>query len=443
MSNGSVATRYRPRTVDDISEFMAGSSAFIARGLGRAYGDAAQCAGGAVIDCTELKEILSFDVTTGIIRVQAGCSLDELSRYSVIRGWFVPVTPGSAYVTIGGAIAADVHGKNHHREGSIARYVEEIFLISPDGPHTLSAQQDPELFWATLGGMGLTGVVAEVAIRLLPIETASISVDTDRTKNLDDCMALLALDDERYRYSVAWVDARARGRHLGRSVITCGDHAKVEDLEGPQRHAPLAYSPTQRIAVPMTPPVSMVNNLTLPLFNALWFHKAPKHRVGEIQSLNSYFYPLDMLGGWNRLYGPQGFTQYQFVVPFGQEDVVRYAIERLQAARCPSTLVVLKRFGDGDLAPLSFPMPGWTLALDIPLGSPDLGEALDDLDRHVAQAGGRIYLAKDGRVQPELIPTMYPRLNEFIEQCRRVDPNGMIASDLSRRIGLTMPAKAL
>jgi len=436
-SNGTGARHLRPLNMREVDALVEESSMCIARGLGRAYGDAAQCAGGTVIDCTGLSEILAFDVTHGVIRVEAGCSLDQLSRYSVSRGWFVPVTPGTAFVTIGGAVAADVHGKNHHREGSIARYVEEICIATPEGPRIISPNQEPELFWATCGGMGLTGVITEVSLRLVPIATSSISVDTDRAQDLEACMEMLASGDERYRYSVAWIDARKSGRGLGRAIVTRGDHADVDDLVGTQRNIPLAYNHVQRLSVPFTPPVSVVNALTLPAFNSLWYHKAPKHRVNEIQSMNAFFYPLDMLGDWNRLYGPKGFTQYQMVVPFGAEQVVRYTIERLQEAGSPSTLAVLKRFGEGDLAPLSFPMLGWTLALDIPLGSPSLGMALDDCDRHVANAGGRVYLAKDGRMRPELMREMYPRLDQFIEICHRTDPRGVFVSDLSRRIGLT------
>ena len=439
-NNGTGAIHLRPSNIKEVGALVEGSSMCIARGLGRAYGDAAQCAGGTVIDCTGMTEILAFDVRTGVVRVEAGCSLDQLSRYSVSRGWFVPVTPGTAFVTIGGAVAADVHGKNHHREGSIAGYVEELCLVTPDGPRTVGPDNDPELFWATCGGMGLTGVITEVSLRLMPISTSYLSVDTDRARDLDACMEMLASGDERYRYSVAWIDARKRGRGLGRAIVTRGDHAEVEELVGTQRNIPLAYHPVQRLGVPFTPPVSMVNAVTLPVFNALWYHKAPKHRVDEIQTMSTFFYPLDMLGDWNRLYGPKGFTQYQMVVPFGQEHVVRYTIERLQEASCPSTLGVLKRFGAGDAAPLSFPMPGWTLALDIPLGSPSLGLALDDCDRHVASAGGRVYLAKDGRMRPELMREMYPRLDQFLETCHRTDPRGLFVSDLSRRIGLTPTA---
>ncbi len=436
-NNGTGAIRLRPRTADEVGALVNDASMCIARGLGRAYGDAAQCAGGTVIDTTAMTEILAFDTKTGVVRVEAGCSLDQLSRYSVARGWFIPVTPGTAYVTIGGAVAADVHGKNHHREGSIARYLEELSLVTPAGPRIVGPDRDPELFWATCGGMGLTGVITEVALRLIPIATSYLSVDTDRARDLDACMEMLASGDERYRYSVAWIDARVRGRGLGRAIVTRGDHAAIEDLAGTQRNLPLAYNPVQRLRVPFTPPVSMVNALTLPVFNSLWYHRAPKHRVDEIQTMSTFFYPLDMLGDWNRLYGPRGFTQYQMVVPFGAEHIVRYTIERLQEASCPSTLGVLKRFGASDPAPLSFPMPGWTLALDIPLGSPSLGLALDDCDRHVASVGGRVYLAKDGRMRPELMREMYPRFDEFLETCHRTDPEGLFVSDLSRRVGLT------
>ncbi len=435
-SNGSVSRHHVLHSDSELSALYTGEDSVIARGLGRAYGDAAQSGGGVVIDCTQFSEIIDLDLSLGRIRVQGGCSFEEMLRYVVVRGWFVPVTPGTSFVTVGGAIAADVHGKNHHRDGSIANYIEELVLVSPDGTHLLSRTSDPDLFWATCGGMGMTGVIVEATLQLVPIESAYVTVDTDRTNDLDSCMELLSSGDERYRYSVAWVDGRMKGRHLGRSVITSGDHAKVADLTVQQRHAPLAYDPKQLLRVPLTPPISMVNNLTLLGFNELWYRRSPEHREGETQTINTFFYPLDMLGGWNRLYGPRGFTQYQFVIPFGEEEVVRYALERLQQAGCPSSLVVLKRFGAADAAPMSFPIAGWTLALDIPLGSSSLAVALDDLDRHVANAGGRVYLAKDGRVRPELVRTMYPRLGEFVAQCQRVDPKGKIASDLSRRIGL-------
>jgi decaprenylphospho-beta-D-ribofuranose 2-oxidase len=435
-ANATRAALHHVASRAEITSLVGAEGNYIARGLGRAYGDAAQCAGGAVIDLTGLEEIIDFDTATGVVRCEAGCSLDTLSRFSVPRGWFVPVTPGTAYVTIGGAIAADVHGKNHHREGSLGGYLREIVLLAPEGEHHCSRESEPDLFLATIGGMGMTGVIVEATLSLMPIESAYISVDTERTGDIEATMAALASGDSRYRYSVAWVDATQRGRHLGRSVITSGDHTPAGALNEITRHSPLLYDPRQRLRVPYTPPSSLVTPATQRAFNELWFRRAPVHREAELTRLNTFFYPLDMLGSWNRLYGPRGFTQYQFVVPFGHESLVRGAIESLQRAGAPASLVVLKRFGAGGPSPLSFPMPGWTLALDIPLGAPELAETLDDLDERIAEVGGRIYLAKDGRLRPELVGQMYPRLEEFRAVCRRVDPEGRIASDLARRIDL-------
>ncbi len=406
----------------------------LARGLGRSYGDAAQCAGGIVLDCTTLDRVVAADFDSGVVKVEAGLSIDRLLRH-VARGWFVPVTPGTSQVTVGGAIAADVHGKNHHRDGAFGNYVENLTLVSARGRFELSPTRHPELFWATVGSMGLTGAIAEATIRLRPIETTFMLVDTDRSVDLEDCMAQLAAHDDRYRYSVAWVDCVARGRKLGRSVLSRGDHANLVDL--PPSHLPraLEYEPRTLLGVPLTPPANLVRPAAISAWNELWYRKAPMHRAGELQSISSFFYPLDAVARWNRLYGPRGFTQYQFVVPFGAEPTIRKVIELLQARRVAPSLAVLKRFGDGDPAPLSFPIEGWTLALDLPLGGPGVATALDELDELVVSANGRVYLAKDGRLGGDRLRAMYPRLGEWLVARRRLDPAEMFVSDLWRRIG--------
>ncbi|MHB8218942.1 MAG: FAD-binding protein [Acidimicrobiales bacterium] len=415
---------------------LPGGGGIIARGMGRSYGDAAQCAGGTVVDAGRLSSIGPIGPGSGLVAVGAGTSLHQLLERSLPDGWFVPVSPGTRQVSVAGAIAADVHGKNHHRDGSFCSHVESVTLVTPTGTVRTGPGIDPGLFWATAGGMGLTGVITEATIRMTPVETSRMLVDTERFDDLDGVMDAMESGDAGYRYSVAWVDAAAGGGRAGRAVLTRGDHAGVGDLPPSRRDRPLEAPRLPRLRVGHTAPPGLLNAATVSAFNAAWFHRAPRRRVGELQDLGSFFHPLDGVDQWNLLYGPRGFLQYQFAVGPDHADVVHKAVGLLADTGTPSFLAVLKRFGAGDAGPLSFPIEGWTLALDLPLGPPGLAEVTDRLDEMVADAGGRVYLAKDARLRPELLAVMYPRLGEFQEVRRRVDPEGILRSDLSRRLGM-------
>jgi decaprenylphospho-beta-D-ribofuranose 2-oxidase len=409
----------------------------VARGLARSYGDAAQNAGGHVLDMTAADRVLDVDPATGEIEVEAGISLDRLMTLFVPQGWFVPVTPGTRYVTVGGAIAADIHGKNHHRVGSFAQHVRWLDLLTADGTvRRVGPEQDAELFWATAGGMGLTGVIVRARVRMKPIGSSRVVVDTDRTPDLDTLLTLLTETDHLYDYSVAWIDCLAGGRRMGRSVLTRGRFARAEELPARLQADPLRYSGAVRLSAPDVFPSGLLNRATVAAFNELWFRKSPRRRRDQIQGIPAFFHPLDGVGEWNRIYGRRGFVQYQFVVPFGQEDALRQAMRRISSSGTASFLAVLKRFGEGNPGPLSFPAPGWTLALDIPVGGAGLAGLLDGLDELVADAGGRIYLAKDSRARPELVERMYPGLDRFRAVRRQVDPDGVFTSDLARRLAL-------
>lgn len=425
----------RVRSTDDVRDAVcsAGSRGVLARGLGRSYGDAAQSGGATVLDLSLLASI-ELDPDAGTATVGAGASLDAVMRALVPHGWFVPVTPGTRMVTVGGAIAADVHGKNHHRDGTFGSHVQSMVLVDGSGDvRTLDPATTPDAHWATIGGMGLTGIVTQATFDLIPIETSRISVDTERTKDLDDVMARMIDGDDAYRYSVAWVDSV---HPSGRGVLTRGDHATRDQLRGRDAADPLGFGPKVLATAPGIVPNGLVNPLTMRAFNEMWFRKAPAHRVGELQEIGEFFHPLDIVQDWNRVYGPQGFLQYQFAVPDAAGGLVSRALSALRSVGALSALTVLKRFGAANPAPLSFPQPGWTLAVDVPAGVDGLGEVLDRLDEEVVAAGGRLYLAKDSRMSPAMMAATYPRLAEWQRHRDAMDVDGVFTSDLARRLSL-------
>lgn len=430
-----------PRAVDDVVESVltAGPRGIVARGLGRSYGDPAQNAGGTVLDMPGLDTIHSIDPESGLADCDAGVSLDALMRAALPFGLWVPVLPGTRQVTIGGAIGADVHGKNHHHRGSFGSHVRSLDLVTADGKvRTLTPDgPDAELFWATVGGMGLTGVVVRATVQLHPTESAYFVVDTDRTDDLDELLGLLTDgSDDTYGYSAAWFDTTTTGVHLGRAVLTRGSLARVDQLPLKLRRDPLAFDAPQLLTFPDVFPSGLANRLTLKAFSTLWYRKAPRRQRGAIQNITAFYQVLDLFGDWNRVYGDRGFLQYQFAIPYDAQDALREIVARIAASPHASGLNVLKRFGAANPAPLSFPIPGWTACCDFPI-APGLHRFCEELDELVLAAGGRLYLAKESRASAATIRAGYPRFDEWRKVRDAVDPEGVFVSDMARRLVLT------
>jgi decaprenylphospho-beta-D-ribofuranose 2-oxidase len=428
-----VRVRDTADVVDEVGN--AGPRGILARGAGRTYGDAAQNGGGTVLDLAGLAAIEVLD--DGDVVAGAGAMLADIVPEVLAHGRFLPVTPGTRYVTVGGAIAADVHGKNHHVDGSIGAHLRWIDLVTADGSVRRLARdgstEDQRLLDATIGGMGLTGVVLAARFGTIPSPSPYVRVDTYRVDGLDELMARMVDDDVKHRYSVAWVDGMAKGAKLGRGVLTVADHAEPG---ASQRRDGTPTAGLPRLSMPPVP-VSPLNRVSLGAFNEAYFRKAPREKLGALEGLAPFFYPLDVVGRWNRLYGPGGFLQYQFAVPDSGGEVVRRSLEALAGIGAPSFLSVLKRFGPGSAAsPLSFPIEGWTLAVDVPTRVEGLAQVLDDLDELVLAAGGRLYLAKDSRAVPATIAAGYPRLPEFQALVRELDPSRVFVSDQARRLSL-------
>ena len=300
--------------------------------------------------------------------------------------------------------------------------------LTPDGQ---GLAEEAALFWATVGGMGLTGVIVEATVSLIPITSSLVSVDTSRHHDLESLMAAMLQADSRHRYSVGWVDSLDP---RGRGVLTCADHAPAELLPRAQQADPLHYDPRAVAATPPLLPAGLLNPLTVRAFNAAWYRRAPQQRTGELQPIAPFFHPLDGVRNWNRIYGPSGFLQYQFAVPDAAAELVPRTLEALRQVGAPSFLTVLKRFGPANPAPLSFPLPGWTLAADVPAAVPGLLAVLDRLDQELAAVGGRLYLAKDSRQSSRMFHASHPRLDRWQQARTAQDPDRVFCSDLARRL---------
>lgn len=396
-------------------------------GNGRSYGDSCLNGGGALLDARALDRFISFDGETGELACEAGVTLADIIDLALPHGWFLPVTPGTKFVTVGGAIANDVHGKNHHHEATFGAHVLSFELLTSDGERRLcSPRENADLFAATIGGLGLTGFITRATIRLKRVSSAFLAGQSIRFGNLDEFFSLSEAS-KGHEYTVSWIDCLGAGASLGRGLFMRANPASAEEVVASGAKAPGRLP----LAMPVTPPLSLVNRLTLKPFNWAYYNRQRKRTVERLWHFGSFHYPLDSIGHWNRIYGPKGFLQYQCVVPAGDQRRVSEALlGEISRSGQGSFLVVFKTFG-ALVSPglLSFPMAGTTLALDFPILGPSTFALLDRLDAIVVEAGGRIYPAKDARMSAETFRRGYPRLEEFR---RFVDPR--FSSSFERRV---------
>ncbi len=425
-----------PLGLEQLQELVASRppGGVLARGSGLSYGDAALNADGDVVSPVTSASVV-LDAACATVSASASATFGAILAKVVPAGFVLPVLPGTRHVTVGGAIAADVHGKNHRRDGSISAWIERIELVDGTGQlRSITWTDDADALQATVGGMGLTGIIVSATLRLRRIETAGMHMVSMRAGSL--CELLSRLESAPAQYSVAWVDATARGNSLGRGVVDYAEHATCGQLEaGPaSRLACSAYGPGRSRRAP-APPVSLITPVSARAFNTAWYWRAPRGQE-ELVDLRTYFHRLDAIDGWNKAAGPDGIIQYQFVVPDRSEHLIEEVLDSVRRNGCAPFLGTLKRFGPATGGELSFPLPGWCLAIDMPASRPQTALLLQALDLRVADAGGRVYLAKDSRLGRDAFDAMYGPLDSWRAVRARLDPDGVFRSDLGRRVGL-------
>ncbi len=418
---------------EQLADIIPLNEGFIARGNGRCYGDASLSR--QIISTLKYNKIISFDVAQGIFECQSGITLDQVLEVIVPKGWFLPVTPGTKLITVGGAVASDVHGKNHHVDGSFSAHVLEMDVILADGKTiTCSSHNNADLFWATCGGMGLTGIITRVKFDLKKIETSYIRQKQVKASNLEEVLELF----DRYKYytySVAWIDCLKKGKQFGRSILILGEHATLEDLDEKKKKDPLALPKKKKITFPFNLPSFVLNSFTVKAFNFLYYGKNFKKEINNVVSYEPFFYPLDAILHWNRGYGKKGFVQYQFVLPLESKQGLVEILKRISDQGLGSFLAVLKVFGKQDDL-ISFPKEGYTLALDFPVRK-GLFTFLDELDEIVLKYNGRIYLSKDARMKPEIFWKSYDNAEAFADTVKKYNPDYKINSDQAIRLNIT------
>lgn len=427
-------SHHAPQTVDELSEIVI-SNSNIARGNGRAYGDSA-INRTATVDMRNFNKLLSFDCQSGELVSEAGVLLSDVIDVFLPRGWFPKVTPGTKFVTLGGMAAADVHGKNHHKDGAFSGHVNWLEILSNNGKtERCSRSSNPDLFNWSLGGMGLTGIITQLSLTLRPIQTSWITQRKIIASNIDRAIDIFEDTISDTTYSVAWIDCLARREKLGRSVITLGDHANVNELPQAYRKSPLAYSKKRNLRIPFYLPSSLLNQMVIATFNSLYFNLEKKKKSDSIVALDRFFYPLDCILEWNKMYGRRGFTQLQCVIPLDSSRVaLREILELTSTQNCGSFLAVLKRFGK-QTSLISFPMEGYTLALDFP-NSVHALNVVKTLHRIVCNYGGRFYLAKDSLLTEDELKNSDKR---FLDYTKYRIANGMTEtfnSEQSKRLGI-------
>ena len=427
-----------PKNLEQIKNIIKKSAreSILARGLGRSYGDSAQLEKGTILKLTEFKKI-KLNKEKSELTVGAGVSFEEILKYIVPLGFFLPVVPGTKFITLGGAIASDVHGKNHHKDGSFGNFLKRVLILNSSseiieiGPNQPFSKDEIEMFWATVGGLGLTGIIIEATFSLKKISTSFMKVHTMRFNNIDSMMRKMIETDEEYEYSVAWIDSLNKNIS---GILTCANHAIENEVKNKKINEKLIYKTKTSFNIHSFFNVNLINNLSIKLFNELWFRRAHKKNKSEIQTISKFFHPLDGLQNWNKLYGKKGFYQYQFVVPDESKGLIKKLIKELKQKNIPSFLCVLKRLGDGNNAMLSFPIKGWTLSLDFPSSNPKILPLLNKYDELIQKAGGKIYLAKDARLSPKIFRKIYNRIIEWNKIRARMDKNNLFQSDISKRL---------
>ena len=421
-----------PTSIDELIEEISKNNA-IARGNGRAYGDSA-ISKFNTISMKNFNRILKFETDTGLIVVESGILLSEIIDSFLPKGWFPKVTPGSKFVTIGGMVACDVHGKNHHKDGSFGNYIEWLEIITENGEiKKCSKNINSDLFNWTIGGMGLTGIILNVAFYLKPIETSWIKQKTVPAKNIDHAFEIFetTLDST---YSVAWIDCLSSGNKLGRSLIMLGEHANLLDLKSVMKNNPLAIKSKKKIRIPFNFPSFILNSFTIKIFNSLYYLLGKKKKGYKLVDYDTFFYPLDYFLDWNKVYGKKGFAQYQCVIPLNNAlEGIRELLETISHSNSNSFLAVLKRFGKEE-SYLSFPIEGYTLALDFPITKDNL-KLMSHLDEITLKHKGQFYLAKDSRLNKEIFKRSDIKFAKF-SKYRSLKMKETFSSEQSERLGL-------